>query len=39
MPATAMNTVTNAFEGGNIILLGKGNDIYVGTGFSTLGGP
>src|SRR6218665_1516550 len=32
------DTVTNAFEGGNIILLGKGNDIYIGTGFSPLGG-
>lgn len=32
------DTVMNAFEGGNIILLGKGNDVYVGTGFSTLGG-
>jgi len=31
------DTVFNAFEGGNRILLGKGNDIYVGTGFSTLG--
>jgi serralysin len=32
------DTVTNAFEGGNIILLGKGNDVYFGTGFSSLGG-
>jgi Ca2+-binding RTX toxin-like protein len=32
------DTVMNAFEGGNIILLGKGNDVYFGTGFSTLGG-
>jgi len=32
------DTVTSAFEGGNIILLGKGNDIYFGTGFSSLGG-
>jgi serralysin len=32
------DTVMNAFEGGNIILLGKGNDIYFGTGFSSLGG-
>jgi serralysin len=31
------DTVTNAFEGGNIILLGKGNDVYFGTGFSSLG--
>jgi Ca2+-binding RTX toxin-like protein len=32
------DTVVNAFEGGNVILLGKGNDSYVGTGFSSLGG-
>lgn len=32
------DTVSNAFEGGNIILLGKGNDAYFGTGFSSLGG-
>jgi Ca2+-binding RTX toxin-like protein len=32
------DTVTNAFEGGNVILLGKGNDVYFGTGFSSLGG-
>lgn len=32
------DTVINAFEGGNIILLGKGNDVYFGTGFSSLGG-
>jgi serralysin len=32
------DTVTNAFEGGNIILLGKGDDVYFGTGFSSLGG-
>jgi serralysin len=32
------DTVSNAFEGGNVILLGKGNDVYVGTGFSSLGG-
>lgn len=30
--------VSSAFEGGNIILLGKGNDVYFGTGFSSLGG-
>ena len=30
------DTVMNAFEGGNIILLGKGNDVYFGTGFSSL---
>jgi serralysin len=32
------DVVQSAFEGGNVILLGKGNDIYVGTGFSSLGG-
>ncbi|MGV3550393.1 calcium-binding protein [Rhizobium sp.] len=32
------DVVRNAFEGGNVILLGKGNDTYIGTGFSTLGG-
>lgn len=32
------DVVRSAFEGGNIILLGKGNDIYIGTGFSSLGG-
>jgi len=32
------DVVTSEFEGGNIILLGKGNDIYVGNGFSSLGG-
>jgi len=32
------DTVFNAFEGGSVILLGKGDDIYVGTGFSSLGG-
>lgn len=32
------DTVSSAFEGGNIILLGRGNDIYFGTGFSSLGG-
>ncbi|MCB1446121.1 MAG: calcium-binding protein [Rhizobiaceae bacterium] len=32
------DTVLNTFEGGNVILLGKGNDIYIGTGFSQLGG-
>ncbi|CAN7658861.1 calcium-binding protein [Rhizobium sp. LjRoot254] len=35
---TGNDTVFNAFEGGNRILLGKGNDIYIGTGFSSLGG-
>jgi serralysin len=28
------DTVVSTFEGGNQIALGKGNDIYVGTGFS-----
>jgi serralysin len=28
------DTVFNAFEGGNEILLGRGNDTYIGTGFS-----
>lgn len=32
------DTVSNAFEGGNVILLGKGNDVYFGTGFSSFGG-
>jgi Ca2+-binding RTX toxin-like protein len=32
------DTVVNSFEGGNVILLGRGDDVYVGTGFSTLGG-
>lgn len=32
------DTVVNTFEGGNIILMGKGDDTYIGTGFSTLGG-
>jgi serralysin len=32
------DTVSSAFEGGNIILLGKGSDVYFGTGFSSLGG-
>lgn len=30
--------VLNVFEGGNRIKLGTGNDTYVGTGFSNLGG-
>lgn len=33
---TGKDVVVNLFEGGNRIALGDGNDIYVGTGFSTL---
>src|SRR5262245_40073867 len=32
------DTVFSAFEGGNVIFLGSGNDTYIGTGFSSLGG-
>lgn len=32
------DVVVNLFEGGNRIALGGGNDTYVGTGFSSLGG-